>query len=241
MSYKLKCLSLEEAAYYAGYTHMAIITADDLTTAVANTAQTIDLGLTRFMMQVPKALLVIRKPFRDKSDSAFNSVTFSLGDVANGATRFIAATQVNANANIVFNDGVTNTDTSLVSASAAFVAGDVGKTVTGAGIPANTTIASRTNATTVVLSAPTTATATSVSFTIGGRTATPVTTPRAASAVGLVTTPYAAADKIQLIATPSPSTKKLVDIDEGEAMILVQKIDPGRLAQAKGLDPITTK
>jgi hypothetical protein len=63
-------------------------------------------------------------------------------------------------------DGVTNTDTSLVSATAAFVAGDVGANVWGAGIPANTHIISVTNATTVVLSAATTATATAVTVII---------------------------------------------------------------------------
>jgi hypothetical protein len=68
-----------------------------------------------------------------------------------------------------FADGVTNTDTSLVSATATFVTGDVGKTVTGDGIPDNTTIASRTNGTTVVLSHATTATDTGTSFTIVDR------------------------------------------------------------------------
>jgi hypothetical protein len=63
-------------------------------------------------------------------------------------------------------DGVTNTDTSLVSATAAFVAGDVGSQVWGIGIAANTHIVSVTNATTVVLSAATTATATSVTIII---------------------------------------------------------------------------
>lgn len=63
-------------------------------------------------------------------------------------------------------DGVTNTDTSLVSATAAFVAADVGRQVWGAGIPANTHIVSVTNGTTVVLSAATTATATSVTVII---------------------------------------------------------------------------
>ena|SRR6266513_983902 len=63
-------------------------------------------------------------------------------------------------------DGVTNTDTSLVSATAAFVAADVGSMVWGAGIAANTHIVSVTNATTVVLSAATTATATGVTVII---------------------------------------------------------------------------
>lgn len=236
---KLRPLSIEERASYAGYTHAAIITADDLTETTTNTAQKINLGPILAFMQLLKALLIIKKPFRNKTDTAFNSVTLSLGDVANGDTQFIAATQANPNKNVVFNDGVTNTDTSLVSASAAFVAGDVGKTVTGAGIPAGTTIASRTNATTVVLSAATTATATGVSITIGGRVPTTTTTPRATSAVSLAITPYAAADQINLVATPSPSTKKLSDINEGEAWILVEKINPARLMRGKGLAPIT--
>lgn len=64
-------------------------------------------------------------------------------------------------------DAVTNTDTSLTSATAAFVQDDVGKPISGTGIPAATTIASVTNATTVVLSAATTATASGVTIVIG--------------------------------------------------------------------------
>jgi hypothetical protein len=54
----------------------------------------------------------------------------------------------------------------ITSATAAFSQGDVGATVTGAGIPAGTTIASVTNATTAVMSANATATATGVSVTV---------------------------------------------------------------------------
>lgn len=239
--YSLRPLAIEEMSSNAGFTHDARVTADDLTTAVANTAQTLKLGGIPQFAVLRKVELVIRKPFRNKADTAFNSLTLSLGDQANGATQFLAAKQANANNNITFNDGVTNTDTSLVSASAAFVAGDVGKTVTGAGIPAGTTIASRTNATTVVLSAATTATATSVSITIGGRVGTPVTTPRFMSSSSLSNTPYQAADEIDLVATPSPSTKALASINEGEAYILVQLEDVSRLIEGKGLGAITTK
>jgi hypothetical protein len=63
-------------------------------------------------------------------------------------------------------DGVTNTDTSLVSATAAFTAADVGRNVWGAGIAPNTHIVSVTNGTTVVLSAATTATASGVTVNI---------------------------------------------------------------------------
>lgn len=67
----------------------------------------------------------------------------------------------------VFTDGATtNTNTTLTSATAAFKASDAGKPISGAGIPAAATIASVTNATTVVLSAAATATATGVTVTV---------------------------------------------------------------------------
>src|SRR5204863_4091759 len=81
-----------------------------------------------------------------------------------------------------FTDGVTNTDTSFVSASAVFNAGDAGKPIVGTGIPAGTIIATVTNATTLVLSAATTATATGVSFFLPARNPNNLGAP-----VGLVT------------------------------------------------------
>lgn len=64
-------------------------------------------------------------------------------------------------------DGVTNTDTSLVSATASFTSEDVGAEVSGTGITSGTKIASVTNGTTVVLDTATTATATGVTVNIG--------------------------------------------------------------------------
>ena len=66
----------------------------------------------------------------------------------------------------VLADGVTNTDTSLVSATAAFTSADVGARLEGSGIADGTLIDSVTNSTTVVLSDATTATATDVTFTL---------------------------------------------------------------------------
>ena len=66
-------------------------------------------------------------------------------------------------------DGVSNTTTTYTSASANFVAGDVGLTITGTDIPAGTTIASRTNATTIVLSQAATGSHSGNSFTIVNR------------------------------------------------------------------------
>ena len=63
-------------------------------------------------------------------------------------------------------DGVLNSTTTVTSATAAFTSADVGSAITGTGIPAGATIASVTNATTVVISAAATATATGVTLTI---------------------------------------------------------------------------
>lgn len=63
-------------------------------------------------------------------------------------------------------DAVLNSTTTITSATAAFTASDVGSLISGTGIPANTRIASATNATTAVLSQAATATASGVSVTI---------------------------------------------------------------------------
>jgi len=69
-----------------------------------------------------------------------------------------------------YTDGVFNSTTTITSATAAFIAADVGKGITGAGIPLGATIASVTNGTTIVISAATTTTGSGKTFTIVGRT-----------------------------------------------------------------------
>lgn len=64
-------------------------------------------------------------------------------------------------------DGVTNSTTAITSATAAFTAADVGKPITGTGIPSGAYIASVQSATAATLSAAATATATGVTFTLG--------------------------------------------------------------------------
>lgn len=65
-------------------------------------------------------------------------------------------------------DGVTNTTTTITSATAAFVSGDVGRLVTGsADLPSGVYIASVTNGTTAVLSAAATASHTGQTFALG--------------------------------------------------------------------------
>lgn len=70
-------------------------------------------------------------------------------------------------ARAVTDGATTNTSTTVTSATAFFQPTDVGKSITGSGIPAGATIASVTNTTTVVISAAATATASSVALTIG--------------------------------------------------------------------------
>lgn len=68
----------------------------------------------------------------------------------------------------VVTDGVTtDTDATVTSATAAFSAKDVGKPISGTGIPTGAYIASINSATSIELSAAATATASSVSITIG--------------------------------------------------------------------------
>src|SRR5664279_1312163 len=66
-------------------------------------------------------------------------------------------------------DAVTNSTTTLTSATAKFNASDLGHTITGSGIPAGTTIAGVTNSATITLSQAATATATGVTITITNR------------------------------------------------------------------------
>ena len=77
----------------------------------------------------------------------------------------------------VTDGATTNASTTLTSATAAFTANDVGAEISGAGIPAGTTISSVTNATTAVLSAAATVTATLVTVTVVRRVITTTTRP----------------------------------------------------------------
>lgn len=68
---------------------------------------------------------------------------------------------------VTFTDGVLNSTTLVTSATAAFTQADVGRTITGTGIPAGTTITAVASATNATMSQAATATASSVSITIG--------------------------------------------------------------------------
>jgi len=65
-------------------------------------------------------------------------------------------------------DGATNSNTTVTSATASFNSGDIGRGISGTGIPVGAIITAFASATSVTISAPATATATGVTLTLGG-------------------------------------------------------------------------
>jgi hypothetical protein len=98
-------------------------------------------------------------------------------------------------------DAVLDSTTTVTSASADFVAADVGRPVTGTGIPNGTTISAVTNGTTITLSEAATATATAVALTFGALPNEPASTD------------LAAAIAIAFRQTPPPTTIWGVQVD----------------------------
>ena len=92
---KLIPLTNNERAAHSGFTHSVRLDLGDLTETGAGTAQTIDVGGILPGDFVQKAMLVLTKGFKDKSDTAFDSVTVAVGDTSSN-TQFFAAQQVAA-------------------------------------------------------------------------------------------------------------------------------------------------
>jgi len=99
--------------------------------------------------------------------SVTDDVTVVLSAAPGAALKALAFT-IDARGDTTRTNGVANGTTTYTSATAAFTSADVGKRIKGTNIPASTTIASVTNATTVVLSANAT-TGTGLTFTIENR------------------------------------------------------------------------
>lgn len=90
-------LAHQEMISYDGHTHMAIITADDLTTAATNTAQKIKLATLPAGSYVKRVTLKLVKAFRNSADNAFNTTAVTVGDNS-AANTFITSKELNANA-----------------------------------------------------------------------------------------------------------------------------------------------
>jgi hypothetical protein len=86
----------EQQANNGGFTHVAVIEADDLTTTTANTAQDITLGTVPKGWIINKTMARLVTPFKDVSDAAYNSTTLIVGD-AGSSNRYITSAQLNEN------------------------------------------------------------------------------------------------------------------------------------------------
>jgi hypothetical protein len=101
-----------------------------------------------------------------------------------------------------FADAATTTGSAVVtSASAAFTAADVGKAISGTGIPVGATILSRQSATQITLSGNATATATGVSITIQGRVDRSATKIRTVDSIAAITGGLLG-DRFEIVAFP---------------------------------------
>ncbi len=204
-----------------GFTHrLSLLRGRDFTTTTANTAQVFSIPIPA-LSRIQDVMYELTAALCDASDSAFNTNTISVGDSAS-ATTFLSSTQANLYAVTTVADGVTATNTTLTSATMAFVAADVGRRVTGSGIPANTTIVSVESATSVTLSAATTATATGVSITVIGHGTVTIKKMTGSSKV------YPVADTL-LVTVGSQSSKSISDIDKGEVVIYFNLIQDGQI------------
>jgi hypothetical protein len=104
-------LSEQEQAAFGGMTHMAKLTfADPLLVAqvTANTAQAVKLATMPKGSLVNKTMVRLVKPFKDASDAAYDTTTFSLGDTGS-ATRFHNALELNENGAEITDPAYNNT------------------------------------------------------------------------------------------------------------------------------------
>lgn len=94
---QIEALGTQEVAARDGATHRIIITHEDLTEAVADTDQVIQLkdALAGQVAEVVGMKLVTS--FEDESDAAFNSILLSIGETGGDVDYYMTATQVNEN------------------------------------------------------------------------------------------------------------------------------------------------
>jgi hypothetical protein len=112
---KVRPLTTNERAEAPGYTHVASITADDMTNAVDGAIQTLTLVALKAGDAIMRVFWHLKVPFQNTLEPANNTTTISVGDDAGVATH-LAATQANLNGTeIIFAAG--NTYVLYVAAS----------------------------------------------------------------------------------------------------------------------------
>ncbi|MDT4989799.1 MAG: hypothetical protein QOI74_3893, partial [Micromonosporaceae bacterium] len=126
-----------------------------------------------------------------------------VSDVELVCTLYLGGNGAIARLKRTFADGTIVSSKTVTSATAQFVAGDVGTAIVGAGIPAAATIASVDSPTSITLSAPATiAAAGGVALTIDPKVITDGVTTAASTAVSSASTPFTAADSGLTISGP---------------------------------------
>lgn len=93
-------LSTNERAESPGYTHICVVTSEDLTQATVATAQTITVSTFLTGDQMMRVAWRLRAPFQVTTDAAFNTCTVSVGDTAL-VTTHLAAAETNLNGSFV--------------------------------------------------------------------------------------------------------------------------------------------
>lgn len=111
-----KSLTTNERAETPGFTHVAIVTADDLTQTTANTVQTITLCNLIAGDQIQRVKWYLSTPFQNTADNTNNATTASVGDSA-AVTTHLAAGETNLNG--------TELIWRTVSTVVAYTAGDI--------------------------------------------------------------------------------------------------------------------
>ena len=86
-----RTLSTNEKAEAPGYSHIAEITADDLTQSTVTTVQTITLTAIRAGDQMMRVFWYLKRPLENTADVANNTTTVSVGDNAAVTTHLVAA------------------------------------------------------------------------------------------------------------------------------------------------------
>jgi hypothetical protein len=87
----------EQQALDGAFTHVAVLDADDLTMATANTVQDIALGTVPKGWVINKTMVVLRTPFENTADAAYNTTTLIVGD-AGSSNRYMTSKELNKNA-----------------------------------------------------------------------------------------------------------------------------------------------
>lgn len=96
-----KPLATNEIADNGGYTHIATITADDLTVTTNNTSQTILIATLAIGDAIGKVATRVKTSFENTADAAFNTTAATVGDTANAVNNHIASQELNKNTTVV--------------------------------------------------------------------------------------------------------------------------------------------